>query len=273
VTLYEGEQASEFRSHYLWEIAIFRAPEPPGDGPVREYLIPHDEFAPMDFDQERVFRSAEIPFDLTIRRVMENSVLDVAGPGQPATNPEIDGIYLKEIPSETASEQNLLGAYVDIRLDGSNDVRTTLLWAEGPRNPWPLMVDANGDRWGIVLRKKRGNLPFTLRLDKFHHEFYPGTRMPRVFMSEVTKIEDGVERPVQIEMNQPLRQKGFTVYQSSWGPPGGGKNAKLYSGFAVVTNPSDQWPLYACIVIGIGLLIHFTRMLVRYLRRESGARS
>ena len=74
-------------------------------------------------------------------------------------------------------------------------------------------------------------------------------------------------------MNQPLRSDGFTVYQSNWGPQGAAPGARLFSGFSVVTNPSDQWPLWATIVIGLGLLIHFTIVLVRYLIREMGARS
>jgi len=272
VTLYVGEQTDEFRSHYLWEIALFPAPGTPDRKPVRESLIPHDEFAEMDFDESRLFRGAEIPFELTIRSVMENSRAVPEG-ARPPTNPVVDGIFLEWIKSEKETEQNLLGAYVDVLVKGAEAPTTMLLWAQNGRNPAPLFVDANGARWAVELRKKRSNLPFALRLDKFTHEYYPGTRMPRTYMSDVTKIEDGTERKVKIEMNQPLRQKGFTVYQSNWGPPGAGKGAKLYSGFSVVTNPSDQWPLIACIVIGIGLFVHFTRMLFLYLRRETGARS
>jgi hypothetical protein len=47
----------------------------------------------------------------------------------------------------------------------------------------------------------------------------------------------------------------------------------MFSVFAVVRNPSDQVPLYACIVIGMGLLIHFGRKLVFYLKAEARKRA
>jgi hypothetical protein len=43
----------------------------------------------------------------------------------------------------------------------------------------------------------------------------------------------------------------------------------LFSTFAVVRNPADQFPLYACIVIATGLVLHFTRKLLRHIRLEA----
>jgi len=272
VTLFEGEEAAEFRSHFLWEIAIYPAPERPTGEPIREFLVPHDAFAKLDPDESRVIRGASPRFELTIRRLMENS-WPVGQSQNPPTNPVVQGVYLEERKSAKEAEQNILGAYVDVTLKpttGEPQTRTEILWGE---SPLPLLIDTEDGRWAVELRKKRSNLPFALRLEKFSHEYYPGTRMPRVYMSDVTKIADGSERKVKIEMNQPLRSDGFTVYQSNWGPQGAEKGARLFSGFSVVTNPSDQWPLYACIVIGLGLFIHFSRLLLRYLRRETGDRS
>ena len=42
-----------------------------------------------------------------------------------------------------------------------------------------------------------------------------------------------------------------------------------YSVFAVVRNPADQWPKYACYVIGIGLVLHFGMKLAAYLRSRA----
>jgi hypothetical protein len=41
------------------------------------------------------------------------------------------------------------------------------------------------------------------------------------------------------------------------------------STLAVVKNPADRWPLYSCIIISAGLLIHFTQKLTKYLRAEN----
>nr|WP_189616789.1 cytochrome c biogenesis protein ResB [Pigmentiphaga litoralis] len=60
-------------------------------------------------------------------------------------------------------------------------------------------------------------LPFTLELKKFIVEYY-STGMPRLFASEVqvTDGETGDTFPAKIEVNEPLRYKGVTVYQSSF---------------------------------------------------------
>ncbi|GAA4337042.1 cytochrome c biogenesis protein ResB [Pigmentiphaga soli] len=60
-------------------------------------------------------------------------------------------------------------------------------------------------------------LPFTLRLKKFIVEYY-STGMPRLFASEVevTDPDTGKVFPATIKVNEPLRYKGVTVYQSSF---------------------------------------------------------
>ena len=45
----------------------------------------------------------------------------------------------------------------------------------------------------------------------------------------------------------------------------------LFSTLAVVRNPADQYPLYACIVIAAGLVLHFSRRLTRYVSAEGKA--
>ena len=73
-------------------------------------------------------------------------------------------------------------------------------------------------------------------------------------------------------MNEPLRQDGYTFFQASWGPQDAKPGDRLYSVFAVVDNPSDMWPLYSCIMVGVGLLIHFFQKLVGHLTRTARRR-
>jgi hypothetical protein len=40
-----------------------------------------------------------------------------------------------------------------------------------------------------------------------------------------------------------------------------------------VKNPSDQWPLWSCIVIGIGLVVHFGTKLLRYAQKQAARRT
>ena len=62
-----------------------------------------------------------------------------------------------------------------------------------------------------------------------------------------TVTDGGVSRDVHITMNEPLRLKGMTLYQSRCGRDDDGG---VYSVFAVVYNPSDRVPMIACSVIG-----------------------
>jgi cytochrome c biogenesis protein ResB len=93
--------------------------------------------------------------------------------------------------------------------------------------------------------------------------------MAKEFSSDVRVIEGDAARPIKISMNEPLRDEGLVLYQASWGPSNARPGDPLFSTLSVVRNPADQYPLYACIVIAAGLLIHFLRKLTRYVRSEA----
>ena len=144
------------------------------------------------------------------------------------------------------------------------------LWAG---NGAPTVVEAGGKRWNCALRRHRWKLPFSLKLDRFTRELHPRTNMASKFSSFVTKTEGGLNQQIRITMNEPLRHLGYTFYQSSWGPQNAGPNARLYSVFAVVRNPADQVPLYACLITTVGLVLHFMQRLLAYLRTEKARKS
>jgi hypothetical protein len=84
------------------------------------------------------------------------------------------------------------------------------------------------------------------------------------FTSHVTKIVDGKEEPKVVTMNVPVRDQGYVVYQASFSEGSNGEQ----SVFTVVTNPSDQWPLWSCIAVAVGLIITFLQHLIRFLSRS-----
>lgn len=122
----------------------------------------------------------------------------------------------------------------------------------------------NGHDYEIALRFKRTYLPFSLKLLKFTHERYPGTQIPKNFSSLVDIIDSSKKdnRQTLIYMNHPLRYKGFTFYQSSFG------EQETESMFQVVRNPSRLLPYIAVWVVGLGLLIHFLIRLWFYLKKR-----
>ncbi len=73
----------------------------------------------------------------------------------------------------------------------------------------------------VILQQQEGvliqDLPFSLKLKKFHIDFY-STGMPKLFASDVEVIdhETGKRFEHKIKVNQPLIYQGIAVYQSSF---------------------------------------------------------
>ncbi|MHC5068030.1 MAG: cytochrome c biogenesis protein ResB [Planctomycetota bacterium] len=263
LNLYEGEESAEFISYHEWEVAIRHRTD---EGMVGEQVIPHGVF--VHDDHSVTCSGAEVPFTLTLADFIDNAVPERDGSG-------VDGWRLRPLERDTQDERNRAGLRATVTFaDGSE--RVGLLWGDPTSAPFALTAD--GRDYIIELRRRRMDLPFVIKLEDFHHEFHPGTGMPREFRSDVvvSSIIDGerIDQAVRIEMNQPLRRGPYVAFQASYGPQGRtlGPNEPMFSGFAIVRNPADQWPLYATIVIAIGLCWHFGAMLLRYVRREVSAR-
>lgn len=66
--------------------------------------------------------------------------------------------------------------------------------------------------------KKRITLPFSIHLDDFVLERYPGSNSPSSYESKVTLLDSemGIEKEFNIYMNHVLDHRGFRFYQSSY---------------------------------------------------------
>jgi ABC-type transport system involved in cytochrome c biogenesis permease subunit len=120
-----------------------------------------------------------------------------------------------------------------------------------------------GKTYEISLRRSRYYVPFTVQLDKFTHEKYPGTETPRRFASDVTLKEGASSFTYNISMNQPLRHAGLTFFQSSFGST---KDGKSLSVLQVVRNPGWLLPYISVAIMSLGLVWHFGFSLLRFLR-------
>jgi hypothetical protein len=137
------------------------------------------------------------------------------------------------------------------------------------RDARPWTVEFGGRKFGIELRREQFVMPFTVALEDFKKEDHPRMMMPKSFSSDVTWSRKALPRKVKISMNEPLRQNGLVLYQASWGPSNARPGDPLFSTLAVVRNPADQYPLYSCLVIALGLVLHFGRKLFKHIRAES----
>lgn len=278
MTLFEGESAGHFQSYHEWELVVAEV----GGDEGRVFRIDHDTLMGLDPARPAVFHADGLPFDIMIEGFQRNTVPRPVAPG---IAQGIDGIQLEPLPLEKESERNVAGCYVVLvetggapggahaaAAHGMGGLRTheAILWGLA-RVPWRVEVD--GQVYAVDLRHARFKVPFNIRLEKFTRELHPRTGMASNFESLVTKTEGRLTRQIEIKMNQPLRHEGFTFFQASWGPENAAPGEPLFSTFAVVNNPADQWPLYSCLVIAAGLLIHFIQKLLGYLRMENSKRA
>ena len=255
LTLYEGEAANTFQSSRAWELAIVRAH---ADGSATEHIVPEKDFADLGGDKVRTFFAQGVPLEITASGYVRNARQDA------------EGAPLETLPEAEEPAENIPGVCVSVAAPGAETVHQAVLWGMSP-TPWTVPLDRG--EWTIQLRRQTWPLPFTLRLDTFTRELHPGTRIPKVFLSEVTQIDGDSEQAFRIAMNEPLRQGGYIFYQASWGPPDAGPNDPLFSSLAVARNPADPIPLYASTVICFGLLVQFLLKLLGYLKTEGRARA
>lgn len=263
VTLFEGEQANTYESYLRWEVALS---EDLGQGRVREFVAPEEAFLDATGATPASFVRPGLPFEVQLSRFQKNCRVLPKGPMFEAPTPVIDGVFLQPQPVSTQAEQNTAGLYATLIEKQGGARHEGLLWG---REAQPWTVEVGGKRWAIELRRERYPMPFTLGLKDFIKEDHPRMDMPKAFSSDVVVTEGASTRPVRISMNEPLRSAGLVVYQSSWGPADAPPGTPLFSTLAVVSNPADQFPLYACIVIALGLSMHFSRKLFRHIRSEA----
>jgi hypothetical protein len=122
----------------------------------------------------------------------------------------------------------------------------------------PWTVSCGGRDYAIDLRHERYPMPFTLE-QRSSPRSTTRHRAAQSFSSDVKVLEGSSERAVRISMNEPLRTKAWSCTRPRGGPSTRRRCAPLFSTFAVVRNPADHYPLYACIVIALGLVLHFSR--------------
>lgn len=258
ISLFPGESDNVAVSSLDFDIEIAEV----ADAKVASVnVIPHKLLTDLTDNNHRLFRLPNLPFDLEVAGYEPNarpvSVLDRA----PSRHELIaDGYFLFAEKTNSDSVQDLPGCYIrPVFRDGTKGA--PVLLAAASYHPYTLKV---GERvFALNLQRHQWVLPFSVRLDKFTAEYYPGTQKPKSFVSEVTRLENGSEAKVTIQMNEPMRYEGITFYQASFSQDGRG------SIFEVVTNPSDKWPEYSLYVVAFGMLVHFVSKFVVFINAIS----
>ena len=95
---------------------------------------------------------------------------------------------------------------------------TICLWDRGEEYGTSAYCILGGNKISVNYGPKPTTLPFSLKLNDFILERYPGSNSPSGYKSDVVLIdrEGNVKKPFMIYMNNILKYKGYRFYQSSF---------------------------------------------------------
>jgi hypothetical protein len=207
------------------------------------------------------------PVSVRVLTYQRNAQLGRAAPGTPgagATQGAGIGLAWLPLPPVTSDDQGDLSVALVEVLDGGRPIGR---WLASNAIEAPQRFEAGGKTWSLALRDRRVYLPYTLTLEQFRHDVYPGTDIPKNF-SSLVRLQNparGEDRNVLIYMNQPLRYDGKAFYQASFG------KGDTLSVLQVVENPGWLIPYVSTVLVTLGLLVHFAISLRRGLRRAAAA--
>ncbi|MBI3602762.1 MAG: cytochrome c biogenesis protein ResB [Candidatus Omnitrophica bacterium] len=255
VHLMEGEGTNVSSSYNEWELAYWS-----DKGQKRQVTA---------FDAKYFKPGFEIPFEnhhftISVKQFYPNTAA-FTNPNQRSSRIlNISGISLLEPkPLLKEREKNIAGGIFDLKFDGKS-YALVLYGAEFHPTPVPMA----GKIYYFSLRHKRYPLPFTLKLEQFKAQFHPGTNVAKSYESNVLVSTGPLQRQVRIFMNNPLRYKDYTLYQASYDIDSMGRQ---YSTLAVVKNFARILPYMACLIVFLGLALHFLiqAFLLRLKQNES----
>ena len=145
-----------------------------------------------------------------------------------------------------------------VRSDGSPS-QEIVLWDDENQSSTSGSVMIDGRTLEISFGAEEITLPFSLRLNDFILDRYPGSNSPSGYKSALLLADrnSGIEKPFTIYMNNILKYKGWRFYQSSY------DQDEMGTILSVNHDPAGMIVTYA----GYGLLILF--MILSLLNRKS----
>ncbi len=219
----------------------------------------------------RVVDEWSLPFRIVVKNYYQNSRLKMlrqaGADARPIANQGPGAlIAVESVPRATGiDERDVTSAAIEVVPRQSETPLGT--WLVSAALGAPQTFSCDGRTWVIALRPARHYKPYSVTLQKFTHERYPGTEIPKDFSSRITLTdpERALKRDVLIYMNHPLRYRGETYYQAGF------QKDDSATVLQVVHNPSFLAPYIACVIVALGLLVQFGYHLVGFSKKRRAA--
>ena len=227
----------------------------------------------------------DLPFDIKVLEYLINTSVTRVGPF--AENRATAGLGKSWLaigrPPEggASSKSNVAAAYVQLIDRKSGKDLGVFLVPQFLNDRSQLFMEAEGDicdtvdtasgPWRIQLRFRREYKPYEVRLDDVRRINYSASETPRDYSSFVTFTDEatGTEQPGRIWMNNPVRYRGETFFQSNYSKIqlADGSLSEM-TGLQVVENAGWLIPYVACVLAFWGMLAHFGGTFVRFADRH-----
>lgn len=257
VVLEEGNSSNFVSDYHLLEIAIIDQSHESND---RVYAFSQDFLV-----EGKLLAHQEFPFAITIDRVFRNcSVLKRESTSDVTLKGMAKNFELVEEVLNKQHEQNRWGVRIQVTGVNAEINGSYILFEEMPVEH---SFEVAGKPYLITLRRERRYLPFDIHLIDFQRVLHPGTGVAKSYHSDVYLVGKGrneEKRKVRIEMNQPLREGGYTFYQASFSQSHGAEVSIL----AAVSNYGRLFPYISSLIMCLGLLIHLAMLIPTFLRRR-----
>ena len=250
----ESAQSNHVEDYHFMELAI-----------INTSASSFDEFTIFDqplLKRNQVLAHANLNFEIEIINYLDNC--EPTKRNSPASIQHkgmLKKIMLNELKPEKEDNWNRPGMIYKISNSGTN---ADGMYGIFLGQPISQTISVNNKDYTIILRRKRTYLPFSIELLDFKKILHPGTDIPKSYSSDINLIENGAVRKILIQMNEPLRHKGYTFFQSSFIE---GPNSET-TVLAVVKNYGRLFPYISSIIMCIGLLFHLSQKLPDLFRKS-----
>ncbi|KAA3626495.1 MAG: cytochrome C biogenesis protein, partial [Bacteroidetes bacterium] len=193
------EEANVVQFKYLNDSIYFRTDESVTSmqmGTMAGDTLAADVFHPFNVRTLYTFSG----INLVMKSFTPKASLNLASASPKVVSGQQDALILKYTCGEEAKQVTVFGARS----------------VEGR----PEEFDLCGQRIFVAYGSKYRDLPFSLKLNDFQLERYPGSNSPSSYASEVTLLDGakGVNKDHRIYMNHVLNYRGFRFFQSSYDP-------------------------------------------------------
>ncbi len=234
---------------------------------------------------DRVIDDPSLPVKLKVVQWMKNSRLaqvtaDFENPATTGMGMQLMAIPEKSIGGAVMDDRNIAAAYVQVIDKQTDQPIDTVMLSQQINDIAQLTASMQPDEYervtvagqpiDLAIRFRQERKPFDVLLKDVEKMNYSGTDTARDYSSRlvITDRATGQSQEGKTWMNNPIRYKGETFYQSRYNQiptPGGGTIET--TGLQVVENMGWVIPYVSCMMVFWGMFAHFGGTFVTFANR------